>query len=178
MTISPYQSIFPVIDNTAFIAPSADIIGDVHVGAGSSVWFGCVVRGDVNIVRIGARTNIQDGSVIHVTRATSDGNMGAGAGNGTIIGDDVTVGHMALLHDCKIGNKAFVGMKACMMDKSELEEGAMLAAGALLTPGKIVPSGQLWGGSPARYMRDLNPRERAFLEVSAQNYVDLAQSYL
>ncbi len=178
MTIAPYKSIVPTIADTTFIAPSADIIGDVHIGAESSVWFGCVVRGDVNSVRIGARTNIQDGTVIHVTRGSKDGNMGTGAGDGTFIGDDVTVGHMVLLHDCQIGNKAFVGMKACMMDKSRLEDGAMLAAGALLTPGKVVPSGQIWGGSPARYMRDLSEGEIEFLTVSAKNYVELAQEYL
>lgn len=178
MTISLYKSIAPTIDESAFVAPSADVIGDVHIGAQSSVWHGCVVRGDVNKVRIGARANIQDGTVIHVTRGTKDGNMGTGAGQGTIIGDDVTIGHMALLHDCTIGDMAFIGMKACVMDKAEVQAGAMLAAGALLTPGKVVPSGQLWGGSPAKYMRDLTEAEKTFLPVSARNYVDLSREYL
>jgi len=173
-----YKSVMPQIDSTAFIAPSADVIGDVVIGAEASVWFGCVLRGDVNKIRIGARTNIQDGTVIHVTRGTADGNMGIGAGQGTLIGEGVTVGHMALLHDCTIADNAFVGMKACVMDKAVIEEGAMLAAGGLLTPGKVIRSGELWGGAPAKYMRDLTEEEKAFLPVSAQNYVDLSRDYL
>lgn len=178
MTISPYLNRLPTLEPSAFVAPSADVIGDVHIGAESSVWHGCVVRGDVNVIRIGKRTNIQDGTVIHVTRGTKDGNMGTGAGQGTHIGDEVTIGHMALLHDCTIGDRAFIGMKACVMDKAEVQAGAMLAAGALLTPGKVVPSGQLWAGSPAKYMRDLTEQETAFLSVSAENYVRLSRDYL
>lgn len=150
-----------------FIAPNAAVIGDVEIGAQSSIWFGCTVRGDVNEIKIGRRTNIQDGSVIHV----------ASEGQGTYIGDEVTVGHMTLLHACTIGTRAFIGMKACVMDDARVEDEAMVAAGALVTPGKIIPSGQLWGGSPAKYMRDLTDKERDFLSFSAQRYVNLADKY-
>lgn len=164
----PYRAIVPKIDKTAFIAPNAYVIGDVEIGPESSIWYGCTVRGDVNDIKIGARTNIQDGSVIHVTRKVS----------GTYIGDDVTVGHMAMLHACRVGDRAFIGMQACILDEAVIEPGAMVAAGALVTPGKIVPSGQLWGGRPARYMRDMTEEEIAFLAVSADNYVRLAREYM
>lgn len=166
--ILPYRDILPEIEQSVFVAPTACVIGDVEIGAQSSIWFGCTVRGDVHEIRIGARTNIQDGSVIHTTRKVA----------GTYIGDDVTVGHMALLHACTIGNRAFIGMGAIIMDQAVVEDDAMVAAGALLTPGKRVPSGQLWGGSPARYMRDLTKEELAFFKISANNYVELAKEYL
>lgn len=166
--IYPYRKIRPRIDPSAFIAGNAAIIGDVEIGAESSIWFGCTVRGDVNDIRIGARTNIQDNSVIHVSST----------GQGTYIGRDVTVGHAAILHACTIGDEAFIGMQACIMDDAIIEPGAMVAAGALVTLGKRVPSGQLWGGRPARYMRDLNDEERAFLTHSAARYVKLAKSYM
>ncbi len=163
----PYKKIIPTIGRDVFIAQNAAVIGDTVIGDESNIWFGCTVRGDVNEIRIGKRTNIQDNSVIHTTRNVS----------GTYIGDEVTVGHGAILHACTIGDQAFVGMGACLLDQSVLEPRSMLAAGALLTPGKIVPSGQLWGGSPARYMRDLTDKELEFLEVSADNYVRLAREY-
>lgn len=168
MALYPYKSISPNIDSSVFIAPDANIIGDVEIGARSSVWYQCVVRGDVNDIKIGSRTNIQDGSVIHVSSTTQ----------GTYIGDDVTVGHMALLHACTIEDRAFIGMKACIMDDARVQSQAMVAAGALVTPGKIIPSGQLWGGSPARYMRDLSDEELDFLTFSAKRYVALSKSYL
>lgn len=165
--ILPYRGVMPKIDPSAFVAKAAVVIGDVEIGAESNVWFGVTIRGDVHEIRIGKRTNIQDGSVIHVTRNLS----------GTYIGDEVTVGHMALLHACTVGDGAFIGMKACVMDEAVVEAGAMVAAGALVTPGKIVPSGQLWAGSPAKYMRDLTDEDKAFFPVSADNYVRLAQDY-
>ena len=137
----PFKNILPRIGNGVFIAPNVPIIGDVEIGDDSSIWFNCVLRGDVNSIKIGKRSNIQDGTVIHVSSF----------GLGTIIGDDVTVGHMAMLHACTIEGGAFVGMMACVMDGAVVEKGAMVAAGALVTPGKRVPSGQLWGGSPARF---------------------------
>lgn len=164
----PYKSIMPKIDETAFVAETAAIIGDVVIGAESSVWYGCTLRGDVNNIVIGARTNIQDHTMIHV----------ASEGQGTYIGDDVTVGHAAVLHACTIGNMAFIGMQACVMDGAIVEDGAMVAAGALVTPGKRIPSGQLWGGSPAKYMRDLNEAEKGFLKYSAERYVRVAKDYL
>lgn len=166
--ILPYRGVMPKIDPSVFVAKSASIIGDVEIGTESNIWFGTTIRGDVHEIRIGKRTNIQDGCVIHVTRNVS----------GTYIGDEVTVGHMALLHACTIGDQAFIGMKACVMDEAVVEAGAMVAAGALVTPGKRVPSGQLWAGSPARYMRDLTDDDKAFLPVSADNYVRLSREYM
>ncbi|EWY38722.1 carbonic anhydrase [Skermanella stibiiresistens SB22] len=165
--ILPHHGKTPIIHDSAFIADNAVIIGDVEIGPNSSVWFGCVIRGDVNIVRVGARTNIQDGVVIHV----------AARGQGTFIGDDITIGHMALLHACTLESGSFVGMKACLMDGSRVETGGMVAAGALLTPGKLVASGELWAGTPARPMRDVAPDERDFFFQSARQYVDLAATY-
>lgn len=165
--ILPYKGIMPTIHPDAFIAPGAVVIGDVHIGAKSNVWFGCVIRGDVNTIRIGERTNIQDGTVVHVTRITGP----------TTIGSGITIGHSALLHACTLEDDCFIGMHATAMDGSVVEKGGMLAAGALLTPHKRVPSGQLWAGSPAKYFRDLNPEEQAFIPVSSNNYVELAQEY-
>lgn len=165
--ILPHHGRSPVIDATAFIAPTATVIGDVEIGAESGIWFGCVLRGDVNEIRVGARTNIQDGTVIHV----------ASKGQGTYIGDDITVGHMALLHACTLESGCFVGMKACVMDGAHVESGAMVAAGALVTPGKRVPRGELWAGNPARCLRALTEKDLAYFPVSARQYVELAKSY-
>ena len=151
-----------------FVAETACLIGNVRIGAESSIWYGCTIRGDVNDVTIGKRSNIQDGTVIHVSSTTQ----------GTYVGDDVTVGHMALLHACTIGDRAFIGMKACIMDDAKVEDGAMVAAGALVTPGTVVPAGQLWGGVPAKYMRDLTKEEIEFLIFSASRYVTLSREYL
>lgn len=166
--IRPYKNILPKIHDSVFVAENAVIIGDVEIGEGSGIWYGCTLRGDVNIIRIGRRSNIQDHTIIHVSST----------GQGTYIGDDVTVGHAAVLHACTIGNLAFIGMQACIMDDAVIEDGAMVAAGALVTPGKRIPAGQLWGGSPARYMRDLTEEERDFLPFSAARYARLAQEYL
>lgn len=166
--IRPYKNILPKIHDSVFVAENAVIIGDVEIGAESSIWYGCTLRGDVNNIRIGQRSNIQDHTIIHVSST----------GQGTYIGNDVTVGHAAVLHACTIGNLAFIGMQACVMDDAVIEDGAMVAAGALVTPGKRIPSGQLWGGSPARYMRDLTVAERDFLPFSAARYARLAALYL
>src|SRR3984957_6717979 len=146
--ILPYRNILPKIHPAAFIAPGAVIIGDVEIGADSSIWFGCVLRGDVNYIRIGARTNIQDGTIIHTASGQQPARMGAGSkipedGYPTIIGDDVTVGNLALLHACTLQDKSFIGMKSAVMDGCVIESGAMIAAGAVLTPGKTIPTGQL-----------------------------------
>ncbi|MCK6418175.1 MAG: gamma carbonic anhydrase family protein [Alphaproteobacteria bacterium] len=166
--ILPYKNILPKIDPGVFIAPNATVIGDVTIGAESSVWFGAVLRGDVNDITIGARTNIQDGSVIHVTYQLQ----------GTYIGDDVTVGHMALLHACRVGNRCLIGMGSIILDGAVVEDDAMVAAGSLVTPNKVVKTGQLWGGRPARYMRDLTPQELDHLKWSANHYVGLSRAYL
>ena len=166
--ILPYKDIIPRIDESAFIAPTATVIGRVSIGADSSVWFGCTLRGDVNDIIIGERSNIQDGTVIHESSF----------GHATIVGDDVTVGHMALLHACTIENNAFIGMKACVMDGAVVQEYAMVAAGALVTAGKTVPSGELWAGSPAKFMRRLTDEDYKHMEWSSKNYVKLAKEYL
>lgn len=162
-----YKDKSPQISSSAFVAENAVIIGDVVIGDESSIWYNCALRGDVNNIIIGNGTNIQDGTIIHVSSTTQ----------GTYIGDDVTVGHMALLHACTIGNRAFIGMKACVMDDSIVEDEAMVAAGALVTPGKRIPRHQLWGGSPAKFMRDLTPEEIEFLQFSADRYVKLSRSF-
>jgi carbonic anhydrase/acetyltransferase-like protein (isoleucine patch superfamily) len=170
--IKPYDGITPSIAPDAFIAETAVVIGDVEIGAGSSIWYGCVLRGDSNSIKIGARTNIQDGTIIHVNHERE-----GAAGTRTTIGSDVTVGHMALLHACTLEDGSFVGMKACVMDGAVVESGAMVAAGALVTPGKRVKKGELWAGSPAKLMRPLREKEIAYFTYSAQHYADLAASY-
>ena len=167
MAILPYKNILPKIHDTAWIADSSVVAGDIDIGEDSSIWFGVQMRGDVHEIRIGKRTNIQDNAVVHVTRNVS----------GTYIGDDVTVGHGAILHACTVQNKCLIGMGAIVLDEAVIEEGAMVAAGALVTPRKIVKSGQLWGGNPARYMRDLTEEENDFLTISADNYVRLSREY-
>ena len=167
MPIYNYFDKKPKIASNSFIAPSADIIGDVEIGEDSNIWFGCTLRGDVNDIKIGKRTNIQDGTVIHTTTDFQ----------GTYIGDDVTVGHAAILHACTVEDLGFVGMQALVMDGAIVRSKGMLAAGAMLTPGKEVPSGQLWAGRPAKYMRDLTKEELEFLNWSANHYVSLARDY-
>ncbi|MBK8174590.1 MAG: gamma carbonic anhydrase family protein [Rhodospirillales bacterium] len=164
----PYRGRLPRFAERVFIAPGASVIGDVEIGVQSSIWFGCVVRGDVNIVRIGARTNIQDGTVVHVSKD----------GQGTFLGSDITVGHMALLHACTVEDGAFVGMRATIMDDCLVEAGAMVAAGALVTPGKRVRTGELWAGTPAKKIRDLNEQDRTMIAKLAPRYVALAADYL
>jgi len=163
----PYRCHMPRIAPSAFLAPGVVVIGDVEIGEDSSVWFGSVVRGDVHHVRIGARTNLQDGTIVHVTRN----------GLPTLVGSDVTVGHRCTLHACTLEDRAFVGMGATLLDGSHVESDAMLAAGALLTPGTRVPGGQLWAGSPARFMRALRDAELAAFADRSAHYVELAQEY-
>jgi len=171
--ILPYRGeyhpagIVPTIHNDAFIAPGAAVIGDVHIGAGSGVWFGCVIRGDVAPIRIGGRTNIQDGTVIHVSRDIAP----------TTIGSGITIGHCVLLHGCTLEDDCFIGMRATLMDGVVVESGAMVAAGALVTPGKRVPKGQVWAGNPAKYFRDLRADELAFIAINAENYHIHAMEY-
>jgi carbonic anhydrase/acetyltransferase-like protein (isoleucine patch superfamily) len=165
--IVPFAGKVPVIAEDAFIAPNATVIGDVVIGAGSSVWYGCILRGDYNVIRVGARSNIQDGSVLHIDSRTA----------GAIIGDDVTVGHMCLIHACTLESGSFVGNKATVMDGAVVESGAMVAAGALVTPNKRVPTGELWAGSPAKKLRDLSSDQRATLTLTAKAYAAFAQEH-
>jgi carbonic anhydrase/acetyltransferase-like protein (isoleucine patch superfamily) len=160
----PYGGKAPVIAPDAFVAPSATLIGDVTVGPASSIWYGCTVRGDENHVRIGARTNVQDNTVIHIDSRTFP----------TLIGDDVLIGHGCIVHACTLENGSFVGMGAVVMDGAVVESGAMVAAGALVGPGKRVPAGQLWAGRPAKYMRDLSPEERAGIGLAGRRYAEFA----
>lgn len=170
-TILPYNNIYPKVSDKAFIAPNATIIGDVEIGEYSSVWPGVVIRGDVNYIRIGKRTNIQDGTIIHVTRPSIAGDKGQ-----TIIGDNITIGHSATLHACTLEDECFIGMSSTVLDNAIVKTGGMLAAGALLTPNKELPTGQLWAGNPAKFMRELKQAEKDFIPKSAQNYVeDMAQ---
>lgn len=166
--ILPYKNITPEIADNAYIAPGAAVIGAVEIGDEVGIWFNVTIRGDVEPIKIGARTNIQDNSVIHCTRG----------GHPTNIGEGVTVGHSVTLHACTLQDNCFVGMGAIVMDDCVIEENAMLAAGAMLTPGKIIPSGQLWAGSPAKYFRDLTEEEIAFIPISAANYVKHVYEYL
>ena len=156
----------PRIHETAFIAPGCRIMGDVEIGAGASIWYNCVIRGDVNFIRIGARTNVQDGTVIHC-----DSGVGGDGGFPTIIGEDCLVGHMAMLHGCVIEDRGFAGLGSIVMDGCVIESDAMLAAGAMLTPGKRVPSGQMWGGRPAKFMRDLDPAFITGNQMGVAHYV-------
>ena len=156
----------PTIHPTAFVAPTAAVIGDVEVGAESGVWFHCLVRGDMAAIRIGARTNIQDGTTIHVD-----------SGMPSHIGDDVTVGHNAVIHACTLKNRAFVGISATVLDGAVIEEGGMLAAGGLLTPGKIIAPGELWTGSPAKLRRVMDAEEQEKFARNARVYRDLAAQF-
>lgn len=166
--ILPYQGRLPVIADDAFIAPNATVIGDVEIGARASIWFGCVLRGDVDKIRVGEGTNVQDGTIVHVS-SRPDGH--------THIGRNITIGHMSLIHSCVLEDGCFIGMKACLMDEVIVETGAWVAAGALVTPGKRVPKGQVWAGSPARYLRDVTEQEARYILKSPQQYALLAQQY-
>ena len=161
----------PRVDPTSFVAPGAQLIGNIEIGPEASIWYNCVLRGDVNQIRIGARTNLQDGCVLHVD-SPRPGNL---AGLPTIIGEDVLIGHMAMVHGCILHDRAFVGLGAIVMDGCEIESGAMLAAGALLTPGRRIPAGQLWAGRPAKYIRDLSEEDLAGQQAGVAHYVALAK---
>ncbi|MDX1482901.1 MAG: gamma carbonic anhydrase family protein [Alphaproteobacteria bacterium] len=170
--IKPFRGIHPQIHETAFVADNAVIIGDVEIGADSSIWYGCVIRGDLNKIRIGARTNIQDGTIIHV-----DAEGEHWEGIPTLIGDRVNVGHRALIHACTVEDDAFVGMGATLLDGCVVEGGAMVAAGALVTPKKRVLKGELWGGAPARCLRPLKPDELDYFKIVEDTYVALGAEH-
>jgi gamma-carbonic anhydrase len=162
------DGVAPRIAATAFVAPTAAVIGDVEIGEDSSVWFHCVLRGDTNFIRVGRRTNIQDSSIVHVNA----GNYPA------IIGNDVTIGHAAIIHACTLHDRAFVAMGATVLDGAVIEEGGVLAAGALLTHGKRIGRFELWQGSPARFVRVLGAEERATkFDSTAPHYMELAARF-
>lgn len=166
-SIFEFEGKRPVIAPDAFIAPSAVIIGDVEIGPETGIWFHCLLRGDMNIIRIGARTNIQDATVIHVDSG----------GMSCHIGDDVTVGHNAVIHACTLKNWAFVGIGATVLDGAVIEEGGMLGAGGLLPPGKVIGRNELWIGSPAKLKRVMDADERKRFDRNAITYRDLAQRF-
>ncbi|MCC5816552.1 MAG: gamma carbonic anhydrase family protein [Leptospira sp.] len=166
--IYEFQGKKPLIDPTAFIAPSAEIIGDVHIGKNSSIWFQCLIRGDVNYIRIGENVNIQDMSLIHVARNVYPVN----------IGNNVSLGHRVTLHGCTLKDNSFVGMGATIMDDVELGEFSFVAAGSLVTPGKKIPPGVLVMGSPAKIVRDINEKEREIITRTAENYRKYKNNYL
>ncbi|MFN6962780.1 MAG: gamma carbonic anhydrase family protein [Pyrinomonadaceae bacterium] len=166
--IDPFNGIAPKIDPTAFIAEDAIVIGDVEIGEESSVWFGSIIRGDVNYIRIGARTNIQDATVIHVSSQTHH----------TTLEDEITVGHRVTLHGCHVESGCLIGIGAILLDGVRVGRDSLVAAGSLLTPGTVIPPRSLVMGSPARVKRSLNDQELATLTKSWQNYVQLSRQYL
>ncbi len=161
------DGVAPQVAPDAWVAPTATVIGDVVLGAGVGVWWHCVLRGDTNHIRVGDGTNIQDGTIVHVSRGSFP----------CLIGRDVTIGHACIVHACTLEDRAFVGMGATVMDGATIAEGGMLAAGGLLTPGKRIGPGELWAGSPARLMRVMSAEERAGWDRTAAHYVELAQRY-
>lgn len=167
MPVLPYADTTPTLAEDVFVAPGAHVIGDVHLGAKCSIWFGAVVRGDVFHIRIGAGSNIQDNSVVHVTTGR----------HATIVGENVTVGHRVILHGCTIGDGALIGMGAVVMDRAEIGAGALIGANSLVTEGTKIPPGVLAIGSPARVKRELTDEERQFMGWSAPHYADLAAQY-
>ena len=166
MAIRAIQGTQPAIDPAAFVEQSAQVIGEVTLGPESSIWFNTVVRGDVNLVRVGARTNVQDLCCLHVTHEHS-----------LTVGDRVTVGHGVTLHGCVVGDDCLVGIGAIVLDGATIGAGCLIAAGSLVTPGTQVPAGSLVMGSPARVKRPVSAEERALIEASAKSYVRYAQQY-
>ncbi|GAB6072282.1 gamma carbonic anhydrase family protein [Venenivibrio stagnispumantis] len=166
--IKGYKGKYPKIDQTAFIAENAVIIGDVEIGKDASIWYNVVIRGDVNYIRIGDRTNIQDGTIIHVTHDTHP----------TIIGNEVTVGHNVMLHGCVIEDRVLIGMSATVMDGVIVGKESIVAAGALVPPNKKIEPHSLWAGVPAKFVRNLTEEEIKHLEKSYQNYIKYKNIYL
>jgi len=166
--IITFRGMTPAIAPDCFVAPNAAVIGDVTIGAGSSVWFSCVLRGDVNSIRIGRNTNIQDGTIVHV---------GDDPPYSVSIGDNVLIGHLAMIHGCIIEDGAFIGMQSMVLDGAVIEAGALLAAGSLVPPGKRVTAGQLWAGRPARPIRPLVEKDYRMMAKGAPHYVDLGREY-
>lgn len=165
--ISPFNHIEPKIHATAFIAANAVVIGDVEIGEDASVWFGSIVRGDVNFIHIGARTNIQDLTMIHVSSKT----------HSTVLEEEITVGHNVTLHGCHVERGCLIGIGAILLDGVRIGRNSLVAAGSLLTPGTQIPPGSLVMGSPAKVKRALTDKELAYLDKSWRNYVELKNQY-
>ncbi len=165
--ILSYKGIYPKLHQSVFVVESSIIIGDVEIGEYSSVWFNAVIRGDVNYIRIGYRTNIQDLCMLHVTKDTHP----------LILGNEITVGHSVTLHGCTIKDRCLIGMGATILDGAVIGEDCIIGAGALITEGSVIPPGTLAIGFPAKPRRDLTDAERARIKQSAQNYIDYARTY-
>ena len=166
----PFGGHAPQVHPTAFVAPGAVLIGQVEVGPEASVWYGCVLRADTNRIVIGARSNVQDGTIIHVDAPDHDGLP-------VVIGEDVLIGHRCMIHGARVEDGGFVGMGSTMLDAAVVETGGFLAANAFLTPRKTVPAGEMWGGSPARKMRDLREGEAIAARMGAAHYVQNAKDH-
>lgn len=162
-----FRNMSPKIAKDVFIAKGAIIAADVTIGDNSGIWFNSVIRGDVAPVTIGKNTNIQDGSVIHTSRFDGP----------THIGDNITVGHMALIHACTLHNNCFVGMSSTIMDNAIIEEWGFVGAGSLVTPGKVIRKKELWAGRPAKFVRYITDDEIEFMKGNVKNYVELAKEY-
>ena len=173
MPLRSYRGIAPILGRGAWIDPTAWVIGDVELGEDVSIWPLVLVRGDVNRIRIGARSNVQDGSLIHVSRP----HPGNDAGWPTILGEDVVVGHRVSLHGCRIADRVLVGIGAIVLDGVEVQSDVFIGAGSVVTPGKVLESGFLYVGSPARRSRELTPQEIARIPKMARDYVALKQEY-
>lgn len=175
MSIRKYLDKSPQLGARAYVDQAAQLIGDVVLGDDSSLWPGTVVRGDVNFIRIGARSNLQDGTIVHVTH---EGPYTRPGGLPTIIGDDVTIGHAAVIHACTLEDACLIGMKAIVLDGARVSKHAFVGAGAVIAPGKVVGSGELWLGNPAKCVRMLSDKEIEALHYSAKHYVRLKDHYL
>jgi len=175
MPVRPYLDQLPVLGDRVYVDPAAHVIGDVVLGDDVSIWPGTIVRGDVNFIRIGARTNIQDGTVVHVSHDGPHAKLG---GFATVIGEDVTIGHKAVIHACHIEDAVLIGMGAIVLDGAIVKKHGFVGAGALVAPGKVVGEGELWLGNPAKKVRMLTEAEIQALYYSSQHYVRLKNAYL
>ena len=173
--LRPYLGRFPVLGPRVYVDPAATVIGDVELAEDVSIWPGTIVRGDVNFIRIGAHTNVQDGSVIHVSHDGPHAKLG---GFATVIGEDVTIGHKAIIHACRIEDAVLIGMGAIVLDGAVVKKHGFVGAGALIAPGKVVGEGELWLGNPGKKVRMLSDAEIEALTYSAQHYVRLKDHYL
>lgn len=174
MNIRTFAGFTPKLGEGVFIDPTAVVLGDVELGDNVSVWPTAVIRGDMHSIRVGAKTSIQDGSILHITHASKfypDGFP-------LTLGEEITVGHRAVLHGCTLGNRILVGMGAIIMDGAVVEDEVIIAAGALVPPGKHLASGYVYAGNPVKQLRALTPQEKEFFSYSAANYVSLAAKHL
>lgn len=170
-----YKGIGPTLDKGVYIDPDATVIGNVELGQDVSVWPGAVIRGDMHWIKIGNRSNVQDNAVIHTTHASEEFNP---AGFPTSVGEDVTIGHSAVLHGCTIEDKVLIGIGAIINDGVLIKSGAMIGAGSVVPPGKTLEGGYVYIGNPAKQLRELSPSEKKFLGYSPQNYIKLKNQYL